>query len=90
MAIKLPESFLKASSTVSEKVAATAKVQASVHSKVTARIDMSADVAGAGLCPECRKPMKEGMANGMPVQYCLSHRIALPLADASMEGPPVE
>lgn len=48
---------------------------------VTARIDMSADVAGAGLCPECRKPMERSHANGIPVLTCDAHRIAIPIPD---------
>ena len=49
--------------------------------KVTARIDMSAEVAGAGLCPECRAPMTKAFANGHPVHVCHEHMIAIPIAD---------
>lgn len=81
MALKLPESFIRASATVSAKAQ---KVEASQAPKtVTARIDMSAEVAGAGLCPECKSPMKSGFANGEPILYCLEHRIAIPTADAA-------
>ena len=50
-------------------------------SEVNARINMSADVAGAGLCPECRKPMEKAFASGIPVYRCTADRIALPVPD---------
>jgi hypothetical protein len=49
--------------------------------KVTARIDMSAEVAGAGLCPDCRKPMDRCFANGIECYVCHSDRIAIPVPD---------
>lgn len=84
MALKLPQAFVEASATVSE---IKAKVEATVSeaSTVTARIDMSAEVAGAGLCPECRQPMEASHANGIPVLICKEHRIAIPTADAPTE-----
>lgn len=54
--------------------------------KVTARIDMSAEVAGAGLCPDCRKPMDKAFANGIEVFVCHPDRIAIPVADPVEEG----
>jgi len=68
--MKLPQAFLRAGVT---KTKAKEKVQA--------RINMSAEVAGAGLCPECQKPMNRAMANGYPVLVCNEHRIALPVSD---------
>jgi hypothetical protein len=56
------------------------KVEASTE-KVEARINMSADVAGKGLCPECQKPMERSHANGIPVMTCDVHRIAIPIQD---------
>jgi hypothetical protein len=80
MPLKLPQAFLEASATVSE---VQAKVEAASPKKeVTARIDMSAEVAGAGLCPECKQPMEMSVANGIPVLICLEHRIAIPTPDA--------
>jgi hypothetical protein len=73
---KMPAAFLAASATVSEK---QAKIQANAPAAVTARIDMSAEVAGAGLCPECRRPMENSHANGIPVLICSEHRIAIPI-----------
>jgi hypothetical protein len=58
------------------------KVEAAVEtSQVEARINMSAEVAGAGLCPECGKPMERSHANGIAVLTCDLHRIAIPQKD---------
>jgi len=56
------------------------KVEASAD-KVTARIDMSAEVAGAGLCPECKSPMQKTHANNIPVLACDCCRISIPIKD---------
>lgn len=77
---KIPAAFLTASANVSDK---QKKVEAS-SAKVVARIDMSADVAGAGLCPECRKPMERSHANGFPILVCDEHRIAIPIPDSQV------
>jgi hypothetical protein len=77
---KMPSAFLTASATISQK---QQKLNASA-SKVEARIDMSADVAGAGLCPECRRPMERSHANGIPVLTCDEHRIAIPIPDGQV------
>jgi hypothetical protein len=84
MTIQFPKAYLAASATKSEAEEKTKKVQAAVvpeKTKTSARIDMSADVAGKGLCPECRKPMVASHANGIPVLVCDEHRIALPVED---------
>jgi len=47
--------------------------------EVTARIDMSPEVAGKGLCPECKQPMTIAVAGGVRVWACANDRIALPL-----------
>lgn len=52
-----------------------------VQTKVQARIDMSAEVAGAGLCPECKKSMATGFVNGIESWLCHEDRIAIPLPD---------
>jgi cytochrome c553 len=77
---KIPAAFITANATVSD---ASKKVQAAA-SKVQARIDMSADVAGAGLCPECHKPMERSHANGFPILTCDEHRIAIPIPDSQV------
>lgn len=51
------------------------QVQASVE--VKAEIDMSAEVAGQGLCPDCKAPMQEVLVDGKPVLACMSDRIVL-------------
>ncbi len=60
----------------------TAKTAASPKEVLTAnRIDMSAEVAGAGLCPDCRKPMETLTAGAYDTQTCMACRISLPIAD---------
>lgn len=77
MTQKIPQAFLNASATVTE---VKAKVE-TAKAEVTARIDMSAEVAGAGLCPECKTQMEASHANGIPVLICREHRIAIPMPD---------
>lgn len=72
----MPAAFLTASATISEK-----QTKLEAKTKAIARIDMSAEVAGAGLCPECGRPMEHSNANGIPVLICEEHRIALPAPD---------
>lgn len=47
-------------------------------SQVKAKIDMSEEVVGRGLCPECKQPMKPCIVNGFPALFCLEDRIVLP------------
>lgn len=49
--------------------------------KVEARIDMSTEVAGAGLCPDCKQPMQPMVAANIETQTCMDCRISLPTAD---------
>lgn len=49
--------------------------------EVTSRIDMSAEVAGRGLCPECKKPMTVAMVGASKMWACAADRITLPLPD---------
>lgn len=49
--------------------------------QVTARINMSAEVAGAGLCPDCQKPMQLVTAGPVETLTCMDCRISLPTAD---------
>lgn len=56
--------------------------------EVSARVNMSEDIVGLGYCPVCQKPMRSGfVANGHPVQVCLSDRIALPLPNTVQVQP---
>lgn len=54
--------------------------------KVLARIDMSAEVAGAGLCPECKTQMQRCVANGIETYACHPDRIVIPVPDAVAQG----
>ncbi len=58
------------------------KLEAKTRTKVEARIDMSAEVAGAGLCPDCRKPMDRAWTNGIDCYVCHADRIAIPVPDS--------
>lgn len=54
--------------------------------KVEARIDMSAEVAGAGKCPECKRPMRIVSVSNTPMWTCDADRITLPLPDGHEEA----
>jgi len=73
MAVRIPQAF-----------AAPSKLQASSDTSktVTAKIDMSAEVAGQGLCPDCQSPMEEVFLDEDPVISCIPCRIVLPIKDA--------
>jgi hypothetical protein len=81
--IKFPDAFTAAPATKTEaklkQEALATKVQAATA--VKGRVDMSAEVAGAGLCPDCRKPMVPSHANGHPVCICSACRIVIPVKD---------
>lgn len=55
--------------------------------KVEARIDMGAEVAGAGLCPDCRKPMQPITAGPVETLTCMPCRISIPVADPVVASP---
>lgn len=48
-------------------------------SKVEARIDMSAEVAGEGKCPACKQAMKIVFVEGSRMWACSTDRITVPL-----------
>lgn len=55
---------------------------ASTAVEVTASLDMSAEVAGEGLCPDCKTPMETASLDGeSDVLVCMPCRIALPIKD---------
>lgn len=56
-----------------------------IASKVEARIDMSAEVAGVGKCPACKKPMQIVTSMGSKVWACVADQITLPLPDGYEE-----
>jgi hypothetical protein len=49
--------------------------------ELRAKLDMSAEVAGRGLCPDCKQPMKFAIIAGNPSWACETDRISLPLPD---------
>lgn len=69
--MKYPSAWSKENS---QKVSSNTK-------KVEARIDMSAEVAGVGKCPECKTPMKVVKVGGKSMWVCSADRITLPLPD---------
>lgn len=88
--MKMPKSFVDAPATKTQarykleaKLEQQGKVTAAAEAStaVKARINMSAEVAGQGLCPECREPMVKMFANGIPVLTCMEDRITIPIGD---------
>lgn len=59
--------------------------QLTASTQIKARIDMSENRAGKGLCPECGKPMQRVFANNIPCLCCMEDRIVLPLPDSEVE-----
>lgn len=58
------------------------KINASAEpAELTARIDMSADVAGKGNCPECKRPMEVVTVAGTQMWACANDRITFPVAN---------
>jgi hypothetical protein len=51
------------------------------ETKVESKIDMSADVAGMGKCPECKQQMEIVSSNGSKVWACAHDRISIPVPD---------
>lgn len=80
--MRMPQAYMNAPATKTEAKRITANVlQATQKTQVKARIDMSAEVAGAGMCPECRKPMVLMQASGHQVYTCMEDRITIPVQD---------
>lgn len=76
--MKIPQAYISAGA----KAEITTKTDVLGSQKVEARINMSAEVAGAGLCPDCGQPMETIMAGPVETQTCMPCRISLPLPDA--------
>lgn len=85
MKLKFSETTVSAGVMPEAFVTAGEKAKESTE-KVEARINMSAEVAGAGLCPECQKPMERSHANGIAILTCDAHRIAIPMEDDVSNG----
>lgn len=73
--MKMPSAYTNAGKPATNTTTASAKVEA--------RIDMSAEVAGAGLCPDCKQPMQIMTAGPVETNTCMPCRISLPLADGA-------
>lgn len=69
MGLKMPTSW-------SAKASAT-----EIKTEVKAKLEMGADVAGLGLCPDCQVPMERVMHGENEVAVCVADRIVLPLKD---------
>ena len=80
---KMPRAWITASQ---KGEALSDKSQSADSTKVTARIDMSAEVAGRGLCPECKTPMKIAHAGISRAWICAADRITLPLPNGYNEN----
>ena len=63
--MKLPQAWITAGS--------------KAESKIEARVDMSADVAGKGKCPVCHVPMDDVMVSGTRMWACSADRITIPI-----------
>lgn len=72
---KYPKAWLSASSSKSEVKQEKKKLEA------RAKLDMSEQVIGNGLCPVSGKPMVKMIANGKEVWVSVGERIALPVKD---------
>lgn len=72
--MKMPEGWDVHPKKVSNKLTASTKLKA--------RIDMSEDIAGKGLCPECGKPMSVVFANNIKCYCCMEDRIVLPMPNS--------
>ena len=79
--MQLPKAWLYQAQTQAQTQTNKHTAAVEAKSKVTAKIDMSADVLGKGLCPDCRRPMARAFAADHEVYVCDSDRIALPVRD---------
>ena len=89
---QLPSDWSKPAATVGIPARVFAnKEQPKPVANVTAKIDMGENVAGAGLCPACKKPMQKGfMAGSIPVMVCFDDRVTLPISDEEADNGGVE
>lgn len=57
------------------------KIEASSSTVNASSLDMSAEIAGEGLCPECKTPMDKVLSGDLPTLVCVKDRIVLPIKD---------
>jgi len=79
---KMPRAWIVASNKPSSQPTA----ESTETKQVVARIDMSEEVAGRGLCPECKTPMKIARAGISRAWICAADRITLPLPNGYKEN----
>lgn len=75
---KMPKAWTNAGAKPAASTATSVRA-----TKVEARIDMSQEVAGCGLCPDCKKPMVIMTTGPVETNTCMDCRISLPLADGA-------
>ena len=54
--------------------------------EVSAKLDMSAEVAGQGVCPDCKSPMERVFHGDVEVFTCAPCRVVLPIKDEQAEA----
>lgn len=64
------------------KVPQAWSVPSDERKNVVAALDMSAETAGRGFCPECKTQMESLDIADQPMWVCSSCRVTLPKADA--------
>ena len=79
MNFRLPKAFQQSEQSTPTQV--TAKHSVTAGGVVETNLDMSDDVAGNGLCPDCKKPMEQVVIEDENCWTCLPCRVALPMRD---------
>jgi hypothetical protein len=74
MNLKVPQAWIGA-----KLVSPIEEVTSDQATEVKARVDMSENVAGKGLCPECRQPMQIAQCGPSASWVCAADRISLPI-----------
>lgn len=78
--LKLPSAWLNKPQTTTKLTKANTR-----PTQVKAKLDMSEDVAGQGLCPDCKKQMERIIVNDHPTMTCMNCRICMPINDSQLE-----
>lgn len=53
---------------------------------MTAKLNMTEEVAGTEHCPECGNPMVRVVVNGQPAVCCFQDRIVLPVKNEKLQA----
>jgi uncharacterized protein (UPF0212 family) len=75
--LKIPQAFLGASNT-------PVADEAPKKTVLEAKLDMSAEVAGEGVCPACNSPMERVFLEKGEVYTCIPCRVVLPIKDPTL------